>query len=83
MEAVLLSHPQIADAGVIGLRDPAAGELPMAWVVRKPGATVAEKDVAEFVSGNQYEKHYQSTFTEEFLINRSGSTRNYSNPHFE
>ena len=51
LEAVLLSHPQIADAGVIGLPDPAAGELPMAWIVRKEGANITEKDVVDFVSG--------------------------------
>ena len=51
LEAVLLSHPQIADAGVVGLPDPSAGEVPMAWVVRKARSTITENDVKEFISG--------------------------------
>ena len=46
-----MSHPEIEDAGVVGLPDAAAGELPMAWVVRKPSSTVSAKDVQEFVAG--------------------------------
>ena len=37
LEALLLTHPQIADAAVIGLPDDEAGEIPAAYVVLKPG----------------------------------------------
>ena len=37
LEALLLSHPSVADAAVIGVPDEAAGELPRAYVVLKPG----------------------------------------------
>ena len=37
LEALLLTHPQIADAAVIGLPDEEAGEIPSAYVVLKPG----------------------------------------------
>ncbi|OJJ50311.1 hypothetical protein ASPZODRAFT_139618 [Penicilliopsis zonata CBS 506.65] len=38
LEAVLLSHPQIVDAAVIGVTFPGAdSELPRAYVVRRPG----------------------------------------------
>ncbi|KAJ5483836.1 Phenylacetyl-CoA ligase epaB [Penicillium diatomitis] len=38
LEAVLLSHPQIVDAAVIGVTLPGANtELPRAYVVRRPG----------------------------------------------
>jgi len=53
LEAILISHPQVADAGVVGIPHPTAGELPMAWVVLKSGATVTTKELDEFVSGNK------------------------------
>jgi len=52
LESVLLSHPDVADAGVVGSPDPAAGELPLAWVVRKPTATVNEQQLRQFVDGS-------------------------------
>ena len=39
LEAVLLSHPQIVDAAVIGVADSGSdGELPRAYVVKRPGS---------------------------------------------
>ena len=35
LEALLLEHPSVADAAVIGVPDTAAGEIPKAFVVRK------------------------------------------------
>ncbi|XP_017780475.1 PREDICTED: luciferin 4-monooxygenase-like [Nicrophorus vespilloides] len=51
LEALLLTHPKIADAGVIGYPDERVGEKPMAFVVKKPGAVVDEKEVKDFVKG--------------------------------
>lgn len=51
MEKVLLTHPDIMDAGVIGVPDVAAGELPMAFVVKKRNAKLTEKDVIDYVAG--------------------------------
>lgn len=51
LEAILLSHPMIADAAVIPKRDLEAGEIPKAFVVKKD-ASLTEHEVMEFV-----EKH--------------------------
>ncbi|MEV6447945.1 AMP-binding protein [Amycolatopsis sp. NPDC051716] len=37
LEAVLMQHPGIADAAVAGRPDELAGEIPVAFVVRRPG----------------------------------------------
>jgi acyl-CoA synthetase (AMP-forming)/AMP-acid ligase II len=42
LEAVLLSHPAVADAAVVPLADADAGEIPRAFVVRKGAATAEE-----------------------------------------
>jgi len=48
LEAVLLSHPAIADAAVIPSPDEKAGEVPIAFVVLKKSATPAE--IIDFVA---------------------------------
>ncbi len=48
LEAVLLTHPAVADAAVIPCRDVETGEVPKAFVVRKGEATADE--LMEFVA---------------------------------
>jgi len=50
LEAVLLSHPLVADAAVIGIKDERAGEAPKAFVVLKPGVEASAKVSAEITS---------------------------------
>ena len=51
LEAMLLTHPAVVDAGVFGLPDPLAGELPTALVVRAPGSSATEKAIQEYIKG--------------------------------
>ena len=53
LEALLLTHPAIADAAVVGVMDPGSGEeVPMAFVVRQPAAQLTTAEVMDFVANN-------------------------------
>jgi acyl-CoA synthetase (AMP-forming)/AMP-acid ligase II len=51
LEGLLLTHPAIGDAAVIGVADDEAGELPKAFITLVPGAELSAEDVQEFVAG--------------------------------
>ena len=50
LEALLITHPKIADVAVIGIPDDEAGELPKAFVAVAPNETVTLEDVQALVS---------------------------------
>ncbi|GGM02500.1 AMP-binding protein [Nakamurella endophytica] len=53
LEALLLTHPGIADAAVVGVRDEDGEEVPKAFVVRQAGVTdddLSAQDVQAFVA---------------------------------
>ncbi|GMY15065.1 4-coumarate--CoA ligase-like 9 [Fagus crenata] len=50
LEHLLQSHPEIADVAVIPYPDEEAGQIPMAFVVRKPGSNITEAQVIDFIS---------------------------------
>ncbi len=53
VEALLLEHPAVRDCGVIGRPDPAAGEIPAAFVVLREGFPQSERlkaDLCAFVA---------------------------------
>ena len=52
LEHLLLTHPDVADSAVIGIPNEAAGELPKAYVVKRPGSSIKEEDIAQFVDSN-------------------------------
>ena len=65
LEALLPTHPDVADAAVIGDADAEAGELPKAFVVLKPGHHPAAQDVMDHVA--EHVAHYKRIRTLEFV----------------
>jgi long-chain acyl-CoA synthetase len=48
VEDVLLSHPQVATAAVVGRPDPVLGEEVVAWVALAPGATTSADELVAY-----------------------------------
>jgi fatty-acyl-CoA synthase len=51
LENVLMSHPDVAEAAVIGVPDDKWGERPLAAVVLRPGAEVTAEKLRGFMAG--------------------------------
>ena len=49
LENALMAHPAVAQAAVIGVKDPRWDERPLAVVVKKPGAEVAPEELRAFL----------------------------------
>ncbi len=49
LEALLLTHPAVADAAVVALADDEAGEVPAGFVVLKAGQTAAADELMAYV----------------------------------
>ncbi|XP_057531629.1 peroxisomal OPC-8:0-CoA ligase 1 [Amaranthus tricolor] len=74
LEALLLTHPEIADAAVIPFPDKNVGQFPMAYVVRKAGSSLSENEIMDFV-GKQvapYKRIRRVAFIEFVPKNASG-----------
>lgn len=51
VRSALESHPAVQGASVIGRPDARLGEIPVAMVELKPGATAADRELVEYLSG--------------------------------
>ncbi len=74
LEALLLTHPKIADAAVIGLPDDDAGEIPAAYVVLRPDTEATAEEIQEFVAGQvaSYKQIRKVTFLDAVPKSASG-----------
>ncbi|MDD5282336.1 MAG: class I adenylate-forming enzyme family protein [Candidatus Omnitrophica bacterium] len=74
VESVLLKHPDIAEAAVVGVSDKLRGELPKAFLVAKEGKNIADEDLRFFL--RQHLAHFKIPHYFEFCVelpkNRTG-----------
>ncbi|KAK4790422.1 hypothetical protein SAY86_017726 [Trapa natans] len=50
LEAMLIAHPSISDAAVVPMKDEAAGEIPVAFIVRSNGSKISEDEIKQYIS---------------------------------
>ncbi|XP_031257294.1 4-coumarate--CoA ligase 1-like [Pistacia vera] len=50
LEAMLIAHPNISDAAVVPMKDEAAGEVPVAFIVRSNGSKITEEEIKQYIS---------------------------------
>ena len=74
LEGLLLTHPAVADAAVIGLPDDEAGEVPAAYVALKPDAAATADEILAFVAGQvaHYKRLDSVTFVDAIPKSASG-----------
>ncbi len=74
LEALLLTHPAIADAAVVGRPDDEAGEVPAAFVVLKAGQEASADEIKSFVADQvaHYKQLGSVTFVEAIPKSPSG-----------
>ncbi|XP_044463078.1 4-coumarate--CoA ligase CCL1-like [Mangifera indica] len=49
LEAMLIAHSSITDAAVVPMKDEAAGEVPVAFVVRSNGSKITEEEIKKYI----------------------------------
>jgi len=65
LEALLVTHPAVADAAVIGIPDVEAGELPKAFIALKESGSTSAEEIQSFVAGQV--AHYKQLRLVEFV----------------
>jgi long-chain acyl-CoA synthetase len=74
LEAVLLEHPAVREAAVIGMPDPEAGEIPRAYVALREGQSISDADLMAFANERManYKAIRQLVFVESIPKTASG-----------
>ncbi len=79
IEKVLHAHPKIFDVGIVGVPDEKWGEVGKASIVLKPGETMNEGEVFEFLRGKvaKYKIPKQVEFVKELPKTASGKIQKF------
>jgi long-chain acyl-CoA synthetase len=74
LEEILFQHPAVANATVIGVPEPAVGEIPVAYVILRQGATTTAEELTNFVNQQviPYKKIRKLYFVNEIPISAAG-----------
>ncbi|XP_060191634.1 4-coumarate--CoA ligase-like 1 [Lycium barbarum] len=65
LEGILLTHPSVEDAAVVGLPDEEAGEIPAAWVVLNSKAKESNEDIINYIASTV--AHYKRVRMVQFV----------------
>jgi len=74
LESLLFSHPAVADCAVVGKPDSYAGEIPKAFVVKKPGVKTTSAEIIDFVKARiaDYKRVREVEFLDSIPRTQSG-----------
>lgn len=74
IEKVIVTHPDVIDAAVIGVPDEDFGEKVLAFIVAKPGKKPSDEEFAEFFEGRlaKYKRPRELVFLDELPVNPMG-----------
>jgi len=77
VEAVLLAHPDVEEAGVVGVPDPRWGQVPVAVVRPRPGSSLDEAAAIAFCAGRlaRYKVPVRVRFADALPRTASGKLR--------
>jgi len=79
VEGVLLRHPAVQEAAIVGLPHEKWGEAPFAFVVLKPGATATERELIDFTRDRlaHFKAPHGVTFVNELPKTATGKIQKY------
>ncbi|MBV9601849.1 MAG: AMP-binding protein, partial [Chloroflexi bacterium] len=79
VEGVLLRHPAVQEAAVVGLPDEKWGEAPHAFVILKPGQTATSDELREFTRDRlaHFKAPHTVTFVNELPKTATGKIQKY------
>ncbi len=79
VEGVLLRHPAVQEAAVVGLADDKWGEAPHAFVILKPGASATQEELRQFTRERlaHFKAPHTVTFVDELPKTATGKIQKY------
>src|SRR5260370_15364160 len=79
VEGVLLRHPAVLEAAVVGLADEKWGEAPHAFVILKPGSSATDAELREFTRQRlaHFKAPHSVTFVDELPKTATGKIQKY------